>query len=65
MDGHADLLQGVNGGDLEVEAGVFGDDLSQLGHVGVNPVHPEGVTDLGNSFDSSHSDGMDSVFEVV
>lgn len=65
VDGQADLLEGVDGCDFEVEAGILCDHLAQTGDEGVYPVHSVGLGQVGDALDGCCSDGGDAVLEVV
>ena len=65
MDGHADLLEGINCGDFEVEAGILCDHLAQTSYEGVYPVHSVGLGQVRDAFDRRCSDGRNTVLEVV
>lgn len=65
MDRQANLLEGVNCCDFEVEAGILCDHFTQTGNEGVYPVHSVGLGQVRDALDCCCSDGGNAVLEVV
>jgi hypothetical protein len=65
VHGHANLFEGVDGGDLEVEAGIIRDDIAQFREEGGDPIGPIGPDQILDLLNGCCPNRKNSIFEIV